>query len=242
MLLLVTNPSVSMISFASDDTAQLSDTIPIRNVWLLVGIHLTFIPLQHLQVPCFLFMDSTQNVCPLLSPYRTAILRSFVFTKVQEWDGKPSQPLIYFAMVVTECKLYIPIIGVKRSWDECKCCVIHHGSDVIRDTECQPGMILFRQLNSPWFWKTRQVFASLARYNIKARWLITGCVQWTWRCALMDRQKVWKLLHLLLRPIVQISTTPSLRNHTVVRCSNVTNNQNKFTTTIAYRITWARWL
>ena len=47
MLLQVTNPSVSMISFVSDDTAQWSDTIPSWNVWLLIRIHLTLFPFQH---------------------------------------------------------------------------------------------------------------------------------------------------------------------------------------------------
>ena len=36
MLLQITNPSVSMISFASDDTAQWSDTIPSQNVQLFM--------------------------------------------------------------------------------------------------------------------------------------------------------------------------------------------------------------
>ena len=48
MLLQITNPSVSIISFASDVTAQWSDTIPSRNVHLLVGIHLTLFPLMSL--------------------------------------------------------------------------------------------------------------------------------------------------------------------------------------------------
>ena len=47
MLLRITNLSVSMTSFASDDTAQWSDTIPIQNVQLLGGIHLTLFLLQH---------------------------------------------------------------------------------------------------------------------------------------------------------------------------------------------------
>ena len=47
MLLRMTNPSVSMTSFVSDDTVQWSDTIPTWNVQLLVGIHLTLFPIQH---------------------------------------------------------------------------------------------------------------------------------------------------------------------------------------------------
>ena len=47
MLLWMTNPSVSMISFVSDDTAQWSNTSPSRNGQLLIGIHLTLFPFQH---------------------------------------------------------------------------------------------------------------------------------------------------------------------------------------------------
>ena len=46
MMLQITSLSVSMTSFASDNTVQLSDTIPSWNVQLKHGIHLTLILLQ----------------------------------------------------------------------------------------------------------------------------------------------------------------------------------------------------
>ena len=76
MLLWITNPSVSMISFASAVTVQWSNTIPSWNAQLLVGIHLTLLPIQQLTTwTPSTFSDCSVHYLPMilsLSPPSTS--------------------------------------------------------------------------------------------------------------------------------------------------------------------------
>ena len=67
-------------------------------------------------------------------------------------------------MVIAEYNIYIPTVAGRRSWDYRECCATDHGSDVIRTTECQLEMMMFRQLNSPWFRKEGYTITSFPRY------------------------------------------------------------------------------
>ena len=136
---------------------------------------------------------------------------------------RPSPPC---AMVVAEYNIYIPTVVGRRNWDCRECCVTNHGSDVIRTTECQPEMMMFRQLNSPWLQKEGYTITSFPRYNIERRWLI--CRHGLWlirrRCDRMDRQTEGREhLQLLLRPILQVPTEPYFRNHIIGRGPKLTN-------------------
>ena len=96
ILLWIINPSVSMISFAHVFIAQWSDTVPSRNVWFQVRIHLTLFHFNT-SLPCGPSISDCTYVVPDLNGANVQMIwvRAVIYPPLPPTNFRVSHPNQY---------------------------------------------------------------------------------------------------------------------------------------------------